>query len=273
MGRVLRRRLIALSLALALVAGAGIGITVAVRALIGTARVTPTCTLGTGSGAVELDPEQAADAATVAAVAVRRGLPNHAVTIALATALQESKLYNLNYGDRDSLGIFQQRPSQGWGSPTQLQDPAYAAGAFYSHLVQVSGWHTLTVSAAAQRVQHSADGSAYAQWEEEARALARALTGEVDAGLACRFDGNPPPRPAPLLTAVRTQLGSRWNARDLGRSHDWATAEWIVAHAYAYGVLEVQVRGMRWTSATGHWRAAATGQAPTTYRLSVGQKS
>jgi len=150
-----RRRLLVGTVAVAAVATAA---TLGVRALIGVATATPGCTLGSGPAAVSLDPEQAADASTIAAVALRLGLPNHAVTIALAAALQESKLYNLDYGDRDSLGVFQQRPSQGWGTPAQLVDPAYAAGAFYDHLVRVSDWQHLPISEAAQLVQHSADG-------------------------------------------------------------------------------------------------------------------
>src|SRR3954447_23472989 len=163
----------------AIVAVAGGGAALGLNALLSTVvPQSPTCTLGSGPTAVDFDPEQAADAATVAAVARRRGLPNHAVTIALAAALQESKLFNVNYGDRDSLGIFQQRPSQGWGTPAQLMDPAYAANAFYSHLEKLPTWRTMPIAEAAQRVQHSADGSAYEQWEERARAFARALTGE-----------------------------------------------------------------------------------------------
>jgi hypothetical protein len=261
-----RRRLVVLAAALSAVVVAAV---LGIRALIGSTPVPPVCTLGSGPGAVALEPEQAADAATVTAVALRGGLPNHAVTIALAVALQESKLFNLHYGDRDSLGLFQQRPSQGWGAPAQLLNPTYAAGAFYAHLVKIPGWQTLPVATAAQRVQHSADGSAYSQWEEEARALARALTGEIEAGLTCRFDPAPQPRAAALASAARTQLGARWNAAGLDRSHAWATAEWLVAHASLYGVVQVDVRGMRWTSASGRWAASAS-VGPTsgpTYRL------
>jgi hypothetical protein len=258
-----RGRLLLFAVALAVVAIAGV---LGVRALLATT-TSPGCTLGTGSTAVGLEPEQAADASTIAAVALRLGLPNHAVTIALAAALQESKLYNLDYGDRDSLGVFQQRPSQGWGTPKQLMDPAYAAGAFYSHLARIPGWEKLPISIAAQRVQHSADGSAYVQWEEEARALARALTGEVEAGLACQFDTAPQPRSAALIAAATAQLGSQWQARDLDSGHDWATAEWLVAHAYVYGVVDVRVRGMHWTSESGRWRPSTASETTTSYRL------
>src|SRR3954463_14599750 len=177
-----RRRWLVVAVVVVLAAG---GAALGLNALLSTVvPQSPTCTLGSGSTAGDFDPEQAADAATVAAVAKRRGLPNHAVTIALAAALQESKLFNVNYGDRDSLGIFQQRPSQGWGSPAQLVDPAYAADAFYSHLEKIPSWRTLQVAKAAQLVQHSADGSAYAQWEERARAPPGPPPGGVQAPLA-----------------------------------------------------------------------------------------
>jgi len=113
------------------------------------------------------------------------GFPHHAVTVALAAALQESLLRNLPGGDRDSVGLFQQRPSQGWGTPAQLTDPRYAAAAFYRALGRISGWSTMPVTDAAQRVQHSATPEAYANWEAEARVLARILTREVPETIVC----------------------------------------------------------------------------------------
>ncbi len=86
----------------------------------------PGCQAGTGVQAISLDPGQAAVAATIAGVAARHKLPRRAVIIAYAAALQESKMQNLDYGDRDSVGVFQQRPSQGWGPATDLEDPVYA---------------------------------------------------------------------------------------------------------------------------------------------------
>ncbi|MBV9097064.1 MAG: hypothetical protein JO079_03310, partial [Frankiaceae bacterium] len=170
-------------------------------------------------------------------------------------------------GDRDSLGVFQQRTSQGWGTPAQLMDPAYAATAFFSHLARIPGWQQLPISTAAQMVQHSADGSAYVQWEEEARALARVLTGEVEAGLTCQFGGPPQPRGEALAAAASRQLGAVWSSRGSDRQHDWAVAEWLVAHAHTYGVVQVDVRGMRWTSSTGKWRSATSASTAPTYRL------
>src|ERR1700748_2169095 len=147
----------------------------------------PGCQAGTGVQAVDLSPEQAADAATSAGVAARHRLPRQAVTIALAAALQESKLHNLDYGDRDSVGIFQQRPSEGWGSASQLQDPVYATTKFYAALTQGPGYAKLPVHQAAQAVQHSADGSAYQQWTVVAGQLAGYFTGKSPHGVSCWY--------------------------------------------------------------------------------------
>src|SRR6195952_4094495 len=145
--------------------------------------VVASCTAGT----YPMDPEQAQNAAVIAAVAEQRGLPHHAVTVAIAVAWQESRARNLDHGDRDSLGLFQQRPSQGWGAAAQVQDPVYAAGKFYDALVKVKGWQTLAVTVAGQAVQHSGLPGAYAQWEPRATALAPALTREGAAGPACHY--------------------------------------------------------------------------------------
>lgn len=120
-------------------------------------------------------PAQVENAKAIAKVALDRGLPNHAVTVALATAMQESTLLNLNYGDRDSLGLFQQRPSMGWGTPDQVMDPYYAAGKFYDGLVGVWGWESMRVTDAAQLVQRSAFPEAYQQWVPLATDLAAAV--------------------------------------------------------------------------------------------------
>ena len=137
---------------------------------------------------VSLTTTQAENASLISAIAVRRGLPARAASIALATAFQESKLYNLDYGDRDSLGLFQQRPSQGWGSPEQLQDPEYAANAFYDALVQVDGYQDMRITEAAQVVQRSGYPEAYEEHAEGARALASALTGWSAARFSCVAD-------------------------------------------------------------------------------------
>ena len=99
-----------------------------------------------------LTPDQAQNAALIANIAVTRGLPDHAATVAIATAMQESRLTNLDYGDLDSLGLFQQRPSQGWGTAEQVSDMTYATNIFYDHLLQVPDWETIPVEDAALRL-------------------------------------------------------------------------------------------------------------------------
>ena len=139
---------------------------------------TQVCTVPSTS--VTLAADQWDNARTIAQVGYDRGLPERAVVIALATAVQESTLHNLDHGDRDSLGLFQQRPSQGWGSPAQVQDPVYAAGRFYDSLVEVPGWDTMRLTDAAQTVQRSAFPELYQQHEPLAVALVAALRAESD---------------------------------------------------------------------------------------------
>jgi hypothetical protein len=147
------------------------------------------CEARVGGVRVWLDTEQSENAATIAAIGVRRGLPARAVSIALATAYQESKIRNLDYGDRDSVGVFQQRPSQGWGEPDQLQDVRYATNKFYDELVKVDGFETMRITEAAQRVQRSGFPEAYEDHAEDGRALASALTGYSRARFSCVVRG------------------------------------------------------------------------------------
>ncbi|WP_166348858.1 hypothetical protein [Phytoactinopolyspora limicola] len=159
------------------------------------------CVASVGDHRTVLDLQQAEHAATITGLAVARELPARAATIALATAYQESTLYNLNYGDRDSLGLFQQRPSQGWGTEEQVQDPIYAASAFYDALVRVNGYREMEITVAAQEVQRSAFPDAYAQHESNARALASALTGHSPGAFHCQF---------------RTEVFSELTAEEMG---------------------------------------------------------
>lgn len=135
-----------------------------------------------------LTPDQAQNAALIANIAVTRGLPDHAATVAIATAMQESRLTNLDYGDLDSLGLFQQRPSQGWGTAEQVSDMTYATNIFYDHLLQVPDWETIPVEDAAQEVQRSGYPELYAAWDAMARAWASGLTGERSAGVTCALE-------------------------------------------------------------------------------------
>ncbi len=147
----------------------------------------PSCASRDGGGAgTALDSQQVANAQTVIAVGERLAVPARGQVVAIAAALQESGLRNLAFGDRDSLGLFQQRPSQGWGSPTQILDPTYAATRFYTALLAVRGWQAMPMAAAAQAVQRSAFPDAYARWAGDAARIVAAATGSVTPpGLGC----------------------------------------------------------------------------------------
>ncbi|MDQ1677722.1 MAG: hypothetical protein QOC93_2866 [Actinomycetota bacterium] len=234
-----------------------------------------TCRVFVGERTVRLDPEQAGHAATIAAVAHRRDLPERAVTVAFATALQESKLRNLTGGDRDSVGLFQQRPSQGWGTPAQLRDTRYAARQFYRHLVKVDGWETLPVAVAAQAVQRSAEGRAYEKWAGDAAALARAFTGGAPGAVTCRLrkdGGTVAPAEEDLGSALAADVGTVSSSRPGGASASrrvtvpvgaaaggatdpgWRVAYWFVAQARTYGVHTVRYGALEWTASSGKWR-------------------
>ncbi len=131
-------------------------------------------------GPWKADP-QVRNAAIIVATGQRLGVPARGWVIAVATAMQESSLRNLpNLGtrnDHDSLGLFQQRPSQGWGTPEQLLDPVYASTKFYKRLITIKGWETMALTDAAQKVQRSAYPDAYAKWEQDAERVVAAVTG------------------------------------------------------------------------------------------------
>ncbi len=164
----------------------------------------PECTVpdAASSTPLTLDAVQLQHASTINAVGLSRGVPEQGRVIALATAFTESGMRNLDHGDRDSLGLFQQRPSQGWGTSAQIMDPVYASNAFYDALLKVDGWQEMTITDAAQAVQYSAFPDAYAKWEEPARALAVELGGTVDPTLTCRAGSEPPSATAPSRSTV-----------------------------------------------------------------------
>lgn len=229
-------------------------------------------------GARVLDLEQADNAALMAAVAGRRGLPARAVTIALATALQESKLANLDHGDRDSLGLFQQRPSQGWGTPEQIMDPVYATGAFYDALVAVRGYEEMEITVAAQAVQRSAFPDAYALHASRARAFASALSGHSPATLTCDLPAQSPAAALPEALAARLARdwgaapvtswtdddGTAWQAvaaveivpgADAGTA-GWSVGHWATATAHATGATAVVVGDRLWERGVSGWSPA-----------------
>ncbi|MFI8867398.1 MULTISPECIES: hypothetical protein [unclassified Streptomyces] len=289
-----RGRLLRVAAALAvLVALAGY---LAVQYLSGN-KGSPRCTVGPADGGegrtYELSPDQAANAATISAVGTTRGLPERAVTIALATALQESALRNLDHGDRDSLGLFQQRPSQGWGTPAQIMDPVYASGKFYEHLAEVPGYSRLPLTVAAQRVQKSGFPQAYAKHEPDATLLAAALTGRAPASLTCSVQAPSAEGPGDAAE-VRSDLVRAFgkdvlpSAGSAGSSaagtvsvpvragdgstsqHGWELAHWAVARAGTLRITEVSYAGRVWTSDTG-WRTERKESGATTVRMRLAQ--
>lgn len=230
-----------------------------------------------------LDPEQAQNAALFAAMAAERGLPARAVTIAIATAMQESRMINIDYGDRDSVGLFQQRPSQGWGSVEEIMDPVYSTGKFFDGLVKVDDYTSLEVTVAAQAVQRSGFPDAYAQHETRARAWASALTGHSPESLTCELrDALPggdaarlaeraardlpsaavavaPDRRAVTLAPGKLVDAQHGTSAALARA---ALASWAIAVADEQQVETVALDSRTWQRSTGAWSdTSAAGSA------------
>jgi hypothetical protein len=238
-----------------------------------------------------LDLDQAENASLIAAIGVRRDLPARAVSIALATAFQESKIRNLDYGDRDSLGIFQQRPSQGWGSPEEIQDPVYATETFFDALVQIEGYEDMPIHDAAQAVQRSADGSAYAAHETPARVLASALTGWSPAAFECEIDepddssqragsDGLTPNARTVVDDVAVAFGDWSHAASDGgqtvtfgspqsRRHGWALAQYLVGNADRLGIASVAYKRRVWTAADSDQGWQAEGRPRDRVRIEV----
>lgn len=172
--RRLGARLAVAAVVLGLVTAVGLAGFIAVSALMGVAARQSSCTPSVAGVPIEaagdagISSEQFANAAAIVATGRELGVPDRGLWVALGTALQESGLRNLDYGDRDSLGLFQQRPSQGWGSAAEVRDPRYAATQFFTRLVLVPGWTEMPLWQAAQTVQRSAFPLAYAKWEQTA---------------------------------------------------------------------------------------------------------
>jgi len=246
------------------------------------------CVATSRAGSVELDPDQAEHAATIAATAGRRDLPARAVTIGLAAALQESKLRNLTSGDHDSAGLFQQRPSTGWGTFDQVTDPVYASGRFFDALTETEGWQTLSITDAAQAVQQSAFPDAYQQHAEDARILTATFTGRAGSGLTCTVRAEAEAAESETVTGltsraqrVREEMESAFGALSLGgfapggvtradpsahndgraidvsfrpfddpeqRRQGWSLANWLVAHADRLDVALLIYRDQIWSA-------------------------
>ncbi|HET9872432.1 MAG TPA: hypothetical protein VFP89_07545 [Propionibacteriaceae bacterium] len=239
------------------------------------------CLARAGESSVALDLEQARLTSIIVGLSVRRNLAPRAASIAMATAYQETGIRNLDYGDRDSVGLFQQRPSQGWGTEEQLMDPYYATNKFYDALVKIKNWETGDVNDVAQQVQRSGYPEAYRDHEQDARVLASTLTGRSPAGLSCRVDQPGDPDARGMVRSLRRTFGSlpveregsvvTIDARNANLA--WAYAHYAVANASAFGVREVYAEGRSWQTSgedRPEWSAATPAAGPDTVRISVG---
>ncbi|NHN55070.1 hypothetical protein G9U51_04620 [Calidifontibacter sp. DB0510] len=218
-----------------------------------------TCKVTDGRFDYQWSTEQTANAATIALVGrYDEGLPERAAQIAAATSIQESKLRNLRSGDRDSLGLFQQRPSQGWGTAEQIQDPIYASKAFYRALVKIPDWQTRTLTEVAQEVQRSGYPQAYADHETQGRVIASVFSGGQPGGVGCRMD---PPTGPGSVSRVVAKLADASGLRATGsggyvtyrgdNAQVWAVASWAVAHAQAENITSVVVGDRAWNRDRG----------------------
>ncbi|MGI5215632.1 hypothetical protein [Plantactinospora sp. CA-290183] len=274
------RSMVAAGVALAAVAG--FGLYLGARELGDTLtlpRISRGCVVE-ADGRVALNAEQMANAATIAAVGIRRKMPEQAVVVALATAFQESQLHNLAGGDRDSIGLFQQRPSQGWGTPEQIRDPRYAATKFYNALRKVRGWESMEVTVAAQAVQRSAFPRAYQQWADDSAVLTRALLGNATGAVACSGEREPVLRGTAATTALTAGLRLDWGRLETAAAAElvgltvatadaqagWRYAHWLVSHAGDHGVRRVRYADLQWTADEGTW-APVRDAPPSTDRV------
>lgn len=258
------RTLLVLALAGSLLGG---GLYAAVNFIgLGDQLVREKCTAVVASERYKLSPDQASNAALIAAVAIERGLPERAASIAIATAMQESKLTNIDYGDRagpDSRGLFQQRPSMGWGTEQQVQNPGYAANRFFQEL-ETFDYSAMPLTEAAQRVQRSAYPQAYAKHEAMAKAFSAPLTGNAASTLNCTLR---PAESAGSPEAVAVALGKSTGIRDVvvegsriqvpvEGKQGWAVAQWSVANAAKLDLESVSYAGLAWDRSHGSWDSA-----------------
>jgi hypothetical protein len=238
------------------------------------------CVATANDTSVAIDLDQAHLTSIIVGLSVRRGLPPRAASIAMATVYQETGIRNLDYGDRDSVGLFQQRPSQGWGSAKQLQDPYFATNAFYDALVKIDGWESGDITEVAQQVQRSAYPDAYRDHEADARVLASTLTGNSPGGFSCLDRSNAPGDPEGLARSLRKTFGrvspETLDARVVINARNtrlaWAYAHYAVANAKYYGVTTVKVGDKSWQ--TGEfdlpgWTAATPAAKATRVEITV----
>ncbi|WP_316669866.1 hypothetical protein [uncultured Propionibacterium sp.] len=206
-----------------------------------------------------LDLDQAANAAIITGEAIRRGLKARAATIAIATALQESDLHNIEYGDRDSLGLFQQRTSQGWGTEEEIMDPWYSSGAFYDALVKIDGWDSEDINDVAQAVQRSGVPDGYAEHEDTGRVWASALYGYDAAAVTLVDRAGAGADADALMQFVTTVWGSAVDCAQDGSAltftapdsrQGWGLAQLLMCRGSAAGLTGLQVGLATWTGST-----------------------
>lgn len=245
---------LAVALAVLIAAGAGIFWWLRDRGLTEPVPGQQRCVVTATNRSTVVDLDQAHFASIIAGVSVRRGLPPRAASIAIATAYQESGIRNLNYGDLDSVGLFQQRPSAGWGTKQQVMDPYYATGKFYDALVKINNWETDDINDVAQRVQNSGHPEAYRDHEADARVLASALTGQSPAGLSCLDRTGAAGDVKELRRSFERTFGrlddsaegSVVTIRARNEKRAWAYAHFAVANAKFYGVATVKIGNRLW---------------------------
>jgi len=250
------------------------------------------CTAVVNGASAQLDPDQARYASIIVAGSIKQKLPPRAATIALATAFQESGMANVDSGHHDSVGLFQQRPSQGWGTVKQIMDPYYSTARFYTALAKVPDYQNLSITDAAQRVQRSAYGDAYAKHETRSRILASAMTGQTQAAFTCTAaHAKPTWTPSDVMVNVASAFGDRVKVTAAssgvvvtvpvkqGTAAErvqirWAVAQWAVANAAQAPITTVRTNGQLWSKTKAHdgWHAE-TGQpaaGSVTIELTVG---
>lgn len=211
-----------------------------------------------------LTHEQAGNAAVIVAASHTAGLSERAAVVALATAWQESGLRNLDYGDRDSLGLFQQRPSYGWGTEAEIMDPWYSSAKFYEELVKFDDWESVDVNDMAQKVQRSGFPEAYRKHEAKAVALAGALRGSRPATFAC-FDRSETTGDATTFEAVlsavpgveASQEGNVVSLTSDDATALWSAAQLALASTRQGGIQSAVVLDQAWEQGPkAEWHAA-----------------
>ncbi|MGL5405819.1 MAG: hypothetical protein ACRDAX_03370 [Propionibacteriaceae bacterium] len=261
------RGIIATLISLALLAGVSWGILALGKKLKPKYLIPEQCIATSNGHTVTLSHEQMHFAALITGIATREGVGERGAAIALATALQESSLHNLDYGDLDSVGLFQQRPSQGWGTREEIMDPDYSTVTFLTAMQKID-WEVGSINNIAQKVQRSGVPDGYLKREPDALALAAVFSGTAGSTVTCldreRWPAN--------SGAFVSDLNSVWgiNAKATGATVDLAGASPDIARAWgntavanmrAYGIISVQVGDQLWQASdknAADWIVAPT---------------